>query len=84
MSGVAEVRHHAKMFNWGCFSDDYRRQDTFVLGPNMVTVDYRKNGCIEAASRYEFYRIDEPRLVETASDRNRKSEVLAWLASLGN
>jgi hypothetical protein len=81
MSAVREIRDHAKMFGWSC-----RREamgDTFVLGGNMVAVDYRKDGTVDRGYRYRFHVATGPKLCEATPIRNKKSTVVSWLVSLG-
>lgn len=79
MSAKGDIRAHAEMFNWQSHLDRQRQADTFVRGANMVTVNYRRDGTVEEAYRYEFYKVDSPQLRETAGNRHKWSRVVAWL-----
>ncbi|WP_202376230.1 hypothetical protein [Mycobacterium intracellulare] len=80
----AEIRSHAQMFGWSCYHDRHRHQDTFVCGPNMVEVNYRKDGMVNVGRRFTFFRINSPKLEETTGCRHKRSAIVSWLVSLGN
>lgn len=84
MSATREIRDLADMFGWGIHSDDSRRQDTFIHGQHMVTVDYSRNGAVREARRYEFASIARPKFCESTRDNRKKVDVKNWLVRLGH
>jgi len=84
MNAIEEIRNLALMFQWESHTDNSRRQDTFIHGQHMVTVDYRRDGAVNQAQRYEFASIKHPKLCESAYGRDKKSDVRYWLVKLGH
>lgn len=84
MNAVREIRDLAGMFGWDIHADDSRRQDTFIHGQHMVTVDYARNGAVNEAHRYEWASIREPQLRDSTRDNRKKSAVKNWLVKLGH
>lgn len=81
-STAEEVRHTAHLLGWTVNTD--RNEDTFVYGSNMLQVEYRRDGSIELAKRYTFFKIDDVQFEEATPPRNKKEKVLAWLAILSS
>lgn len=79
MTAKEDIRHHARLFDWKCHHE--RQADTFVHGSSMVTVDYRRDGSVDQANRYEFYKVTNPELQESTGPRHKWSRVVAWLVN---
>jgi hypothetical protein len=84
MTAALDLRSAAHLFGWEVHVDEHRKEDTFIFGPNMLAVNYRRDGTVDQAYRYLFYRIDKPKLQEKTPLRSKKSTILAWLAGLGH
>lgn len=84
MSATREIRDLAATFGWDAHTDDSRRQDTFLHGQHMISVDYCRDGSVRDASRYEFASIMNPKFREATRGRDKKGDVESWLIKLGD
>ena len=84
MSATREIRDLAATFGWEAHTDDSRHQDTFLHGEHMIAVDYRRDGSVQDAKRYEFASIMNPRLRESTRGQDKKGDVERWLIKLGH
>lgn len=83
MNASKEIRNLAGTFGWDVHTDDSRRQDTFLHGEHMVTVDYSRNGAVREARRYEFASVAHLKFCEGTRDNHKKDDVTRWLVKLG-
>ena len=74
------VRDRATMFGWAISSTTFHGTN-YVRGDKCIQVDYSSTGHITEAKRYRFFTMNDLQLEEHARNRNKKAEVLAWLAS---
>lgn len=79
MSSATEIRETAEVLGWQ-MSVSGPRKDTFLLGSNMLAVDYKRDGTVDQASRYLFYRINDLHLEETIHGRYKKEKIIGCLA----
>lgn len=80
MTSDAEIRETAEILGWKVSATQVRK-DTFLLGQHMIAVDYKRDGSVDQAARYLFYRINDLHLEETLiGGRYKKAKVIGWLA----
>jgi len=77
MTAADILRDNAAVLGWERHHD--RAGDTFLRGENMVTVNYRRDGSVDNAKRYQFFTINNVVFAEEAV-RDKRQKVVGWFA----
>ena len=80
MSTRDTVTAHADLFGWAVTTATHNTAN-YVRGDKAILVDYSRDGSINTADLYHFYRLDDLHLMDRAGSRHKKEKVLSWLAS---
>lgn len=79
MSAREEIRARADLFGWELSGQI--EHDILVKADEMIDVEYRVDGSVNAATRYWFFSIDNLKIRDTTRDVHKKTAVIAWLAA---
>lgn len=81
MAAQEELRQTAEVLGWERHNTP-PREDIFFRGEQVVMLTYTRNGGVDTAMLYRHWWGDStPELLEESRGRDKKAEVLAWLAA---
>lgn len=81
MKAVEEIREKAELFGWDVHHET-PYFGSYLHSGNNIQVQYAFDGAVTEAHRYEFFKVDDLRLVDQANGRNKKTTVISWLAEV--